>query len=93
MSARRGIAGRADDRALARCEELEERAVATRELATARGEVPQRVAAGRLHLHHVCTRVAEQLRRVAAGDPGRQIDHADVAQAVHDESPSRGPPF
>jgi hypothetical protein len=80
------VLGRADHRALARGEELEERRVAAREVATARGEVAQRIAARRLDLHDVGARVAEELGRVRARNSGRKVDHAQIAQAVHGAS-------
>jgi hypothetical protein len=77
------VARRSHHGALPRCEELEERRVASREIHAARGEVAQRVATGGLDLHDVGARVGEELRRVAARDPRGQIDHAQISQAVH----------
>src|SRR5581483_6982677 len=74
--------GRADDGALRLVQEAEQRAVAVAEIRARRRPPSQRVAAGRLDLHHVRAGVGEQLRRVRARDPRGEVDHPDVAESL-----------
>ena len=66
-----------DGAALAGVQVLEERGAGDRiDRAARRRTAAQRITAGRLELDDVGARVAEQLRAIAAGDAGRQVDHA-----------------
>lgn len=72
-----------DHRTVAEVEVAEERPVLVAEVAQVGDPPAQRIARGRLHLHDVGARPAEQARAVAAGDPGREVDHLHVAEFAH----------